>query len=446
MEAALTVLSLVVALSIVVFVHELGHLIVAKRSKVVVEEFGFGYPPRIFTFWRSAGKIIIDGTEILIPRSYKLPEGLRARLPVVYQTTKDEKGREVLASIQVVSPTAPGVLALGTIPQRPGDNPEPNTSQSGHVEFLDPGTIYSVNAIPFGGFARMLGEEDPTFPGSLASKSKKTRIAVLAAGAGMNMLTAILFFALALRLGAPAVADPPNATISSVAPGSPAEQAGLQPGDLVLKADGQPILAIEDLQDYIQAHLGEPVVLTVQRADQELQLTATSRADPPQGEGPMGIILAPRTTVKQYSWPEALWLGIKQTMAYIVLILTIPVQIIRGLLPADLARPVGPVGVGRLVGDAVQYSLASGWWFPVMQIMGTLSVALAVTNLLPLPALDGGRILFVILEGIRGRRVDPAKEGMVHLIGMLLLVALMLVITWQDLVSPLPSMDWSSLF
>jgi regulator of sigma E protease len=133
-------------------------------------------------------------------------------------------------------------------------------------------------------------------------------------------------------------------------------------------------------------------------------------------------------------------------MAYIVLILTIPVQIIRGLLPADLARPVGPVGVGRLVGDAVQYSLASGWWFPVMQIMGTLSVALAVTNLLPLPALDGGRILFVILEGIRGRRVDPAKEGMVHLIGMLLLVALMLVITWQDLVSPLPSMDWSSLF
>jgi regulator of sigma E protease len=81
-----------------------------------------------------------------------------------------------------------------------------------------------------------------------------------------------------------------------------------------------------------------------------------------------------------------------------------------------------------------------------MQMMGTLSVALAVTNLLPLPGLDGGRILFVLVEGIRGRRVDPAKEGLVHLIGMLLLVALMLFITWQDVVNPIPSLDWSSFF
>ncbi len=81
-----------------------------------------------------------------------------------------------------------------------------------------------------------------------------------------------------------------------------------------------------------------------------------------------------------------------------------------------------------------------------MQMMGTLSVALAVTNLLPLPALDGGRILFVIVEGIRGRRMDPAKEGLVHLIGMLLLVGLMLFITWQDLINPVPSLDWGSFF
>jgi regulator of sigma E protease len=102
--------------------------------------------------------------------------------------------------------------------------------------------------------------------------------------------------------------------------------------------------------------------------------------------------------------------------------------------------------VGQIVGDAVQYSIDTGWWFPVMQTMGLLSVALAVTNLLPLPGFDGGRILFVIVEAIRGRRVDPAKEGLVHLIGMALLVALMLIITWQDVVNPIPSVDWSSFF
>ena len=113
---------------------------------------------------------------------------------------------------------------------------------------------------------------------------------------------------------------------------------------------------------------------------------------------------------------------------------------------ADLARPVGPVGVGQLVGDAVQYSLDTGWWFPAMQMMGSLSVALAVTNLLPLPGLDGGRILFVIVEGIRGKRVDPAREGLIHLVGMALLLALMLFITWQDVVNPLPAVNWADFF
>jgi regulator of sigma E protease len=423
-----TVLSLVIALSILVFVHEFGHYLAAKRSNVVVEEFGFGYPPRLFSFWRTGGKIVIDGQEIHISRRFKLPERLATGSTVVYETATNGKGHRVLTRIEEVDPEAPAVASTG------------------RVQFLDPGTIFSVNAIPFGGFAKMLGEEDPSSPGSLASKGKLTRIAVMAAGAAMNLLIAVVFFSLAFGLGAPAIADPENAVVNTVAPGSPAEAAGLQPEDIILRANDTDILTVQSLQEYTQAHLGEPIVLTVQRGSEMVEITVVPRSSPPAGEGPIGIGLSPRMMVRQYPWYEAIWAGLKQTVALIAFTLTVPIQIIRGLIPADLARPVGPVGVGQLVGDAVQYSIDSGWWFPAMQIMGSLSVALAVTNLLPLPGLDGGRILFIIVERIRGRRVDPAKEGLVHLIGMALLVALMLFITWQDVVNPLPSVDWTHLF
>ena len=234
--------------------------------------------------------------------------------------------------------------------------------------------------------------------------------------------------------------------VSSVLPGTPAAASGLEPGDVILQADGTEIVAIEDLQKHTLDHLGEPIVLTIQRGDQILSVTVVPRTSHPPDEGPIGITLTPRTTIERYPWYEALWLGLKEVVTLTGFIITVPMQILRGLIPADLARPVGPVGVGQLVGDAVQFSLDTGWWFPVMQMMGTLSVALALTHLLPLPAMDGGRILFIVVEGIRGRRLDPAKEGMVHLVGMLLLVALMLFITWQDVVNPIPSLDWSSLF
>lgn len=428
MNVLITLLSLAFALSIMVFVHELGHFALAKRARIVVEEFAFGYPPRLWAFWHGEGRIMLAGKEIVIPRRFKLPPGLTARTLVRCDTTTDKKGRDLLTRIEMVDPAD---LAAGS---------------AHYVELLDPGTIYSINAIPFGGFTKMLGEEDPTFPGSFASKRKLTRTLVLAAGSGMNLLAAVIFFSLALGLGAPAIADPENAVIASVSPGSPAEAAGLQVGDIILRANDTEIPTVNSLLEFTQQHLGQTVVLTLQRSDQILHITLVPRQKWPAGEGPMGIGLKPRTTIKHYVWYEAIWSGLKETMSMAAFILTVPIQVLRGLIPADLARPVGPVGVGQLMGDAVQYTLDTGWWYPVMQMMGLLSVAVALTNLLPLPGLDGGRILFIIVEGIRGRRVDPAKEGLVHLIGMMLLVALMLFITWQDVINPLPRLDWSGLF
>jgi regulator of sigma E protease len=428
MSPLMTIISLLLALSIMVFGHEFGHFIVAKRSKVVVEEFGFGYPPRLLTFGRTEGRIVIGGQKIVIPRRFKLPEGLQARSLVVYEARTDAKGRQVLTYIEQVDPQ------------------DPSAPQGSKVDLLDPGTLFTLNAIPFGGFARMLGEEDPEFPGSLASKTKLTRIFVLSAGVGMNLLTAIAFFSLALGLGAPSVANPENAVVSAVSAGSPAQAAGLQVDDIIVQADDTPILTITELQQFTQAHLGQTIVLTVHRGDQVLQVSLVPRTNPPSGEGPIGVSLSPRTEIKHYTWYNALWSGLKETGSMTAFIFTVPVQVAKGLIPANLARPVGPVGLGEIVGETVQYSLSTGWWFPVMQLMGSLSVSLAVTNLLPLPGLDGGRILFIIIEGIRGRRIDPSKEGLVHFVGLVLLVALMLFITWQDVVNPLPPINWSNLF
>ncbi len=424
----ITIVSLVVALSIMVLVHELGHLLSARGAGIVVEEFGVGYPPRLLSLWRTKGKIVVGGRAIVIPRRFEIPKGIAAGSLVSFETKSNEKGQLVLT-------------ALAEVPTE-----DPLAGQAQPVEFVDHGTLYSINAIPFGGFARMRGEEDPAAPGSFASKRKLTRIWVLAAGSLMNLVTAVLFFALAFGAGAPAVADPPNILIAEVVANSPAQQAGLKADDLLIRVDDVPVESVEGLQEYIQSRGGTQIVFTVQREEELISLTVVPRENPPAGEGPTGIVLGQRTVMVHYPWYQSLWLGLKEALAIAGLTLSLPIQLIRGIIPAELARPVGPVGIGGLIGDAVRYTLTTGWWYPVMRMLGSLSVALAVTNLLPLPALDGGRILFVIVEAIRGKRVDPAKEGLVHLIGMALLVALMLLITWQDLVNPLPSLDWSSLF
>lgn len=420
----ITILSLLLSLSLLVLVHELGHFLVGRRANVIIEEFGIGYPPRLLTLWRSDGWMEVEGKRYIIPGKLRLPEDLNRHSRVRYSLGQDGKGRTVLTNLEVV------------------DEDDPEGAPSHAIQALDKGVIYSINAIPFGGFVKFLGEEDPTYPGSLASKSKLTRIAVLSAGAAMNLVMAFLFFAGALMLGRPVVADPENAVVSAVAPGSPAEQVGLQAGDMVLEANGQQILEVDDLIAITRAASGQPVDLLIQRGDERLEIRVTPRLDPPAGEGAMGVVLRARTELRRYGLLEALWAGARETVSLTVLIISIPVQIIQGLIPAEQARPVGPVGIGQLVGGAVRFSLESGWWFPVMQIMGSLSMALAVSNLLPLPALDGGRILFVLVEAIRGKRVDPAKEGLIHLVGLLILVMLMLFVTWQDIFEPVPMIEW----
>src|SRR5437588_1055616 len=191
-------------LSVMMFVHELGHFVTARLAGITVLEFGFGLPPRLWGF----------------------------------------KGKN--------------------------------------------GVIYSINWIPFGAFVKMLGEEDPTAPGSFASKPRGIRAIVLAAGSGMNFLLAVVAFSMVYIVGVPGVPPDAPVTVAQVAPDSPAEQAGLQAGDVVLTFNGQPV-NVQSFRDDTQAHLDQPIKVEVKRGDQTVPVTLTPRSNPPEGQGAIGI-------------------------------------------------------------------------------------------------------------------------------------------------------------
>lgn len=346
-------------LSVLMLAHELGHFVTAKLSKIRVDEFGFGFPPRLFRFAKH------------------------------------------------------------------GD------------------TEYTLNAIPFGAFVKMAGENEADVENGFTDKPKRTRLLVLAAGSIMNLLVAVLFFALAFISGAPTAAETKHAVVLKVEEGSPAQAAGLLVGDVIVEADGVEIENASHLSQYVSGKAGQEVVLTVRRGDVYSDLKAVPRKPAPN-QGALGITISEETTkiTLTYSPPlQALYLGAREVWETIRFTLSVPAMLIQQTLSAELARPVGPVGIFQITGSAASQTAETGWWYPILRLVGVLGVALGITNLLPLPALDGGRILFIVIEAIRGKRVDPQKEGVVHWVGLMLLVFFMIFITYQDIVSPVPNFE-----
>jgi len=299
-------------------------------------------------------------------------------------------------------------------------------------------TNYSINLVPLGGYVKMLGEEDPTFPRSFASARRRWRVAILAAGATMNIIFAIFLFAGAYAAGWPQVTKS-EVEISQVSPDSPAAKAGLAAGDVIVAYDGQTIDQAEQLPALSQQSLGKPTTLEIRRKGTMSSITLTPRTIWPSGQGPIGIAImehALKIEPVYYSLPSALVNGARQTLQTITITLTLPLLVLRGLIPLDVARPVGPAGIYQITSQAATETVATGWWFPILSVAGTVSAGLGLANLLPIPGLDGGRLLFVVIEAIRGRRVDPQREGQIHLVGLALLVSLVIVITYFDLFFP----------
>jgi regulator of sigma E protease len=339
-----------IVLSILVIVHEFGHFIMAKRAGVMVEEFGFGLPPRLF------GK--------------KFGE-----------------------------------------------------------------TLFSINALPFGGFVKLYGEQDEegvTNPKrAFLNKNKRIRISVIVAGVVMNFILAIFAFAIVYSFsGIPR--DTKNLKVVDVTAGSPAQAAGVIVGDVISKVGKDEVTTVTGFISKVGEQKGKNVTFEIIRNGNTIKQQIKPRENPPAGEGALGVTI---TTTEIYFAPiwqrpfygiyygfkEALFWG--QTIA--VGLWTLIAGLFKGQVPQDVS---GPVGI-----FAVTTQAAKGGILVLINFIGILSVNLAILNILPFPALDGGRLLFIAIEGLIGKKVLPKVESTIHAIGMIILLLLIVAITYHDI-------------
>lgn len=345
--------------------HEFGHFIVAKKFGVKVEEFGVGYPPRIF------GK------------------------------------------------------KFG-------------------------GTIYSLNLIPFGAFVRIPGEggEKSSLEDfqNFIGKPRWQRLLILLGGVVSFWIVAAILLSIVFNLGVNvAVSDEETnlekvkVQVLAVSSGSPAEMADLIPGDAIkkIKTAGQfpeeiTITKIKEIQDFTEKYKGQEIILTIERGKNLFEKSLTLRISPPKDEGPMGVALA-RTAFKSYPWWQAPLKGVEATYNLTLGIISGWFEIIKGLiqgqgLPKGV-QFVGPIGIGNLIQQAARVGIS---YF--LQFIAMISVYLAIFNILPIPALDGGKLLFLGIEKIKGRPLNQKFEIRITTFFFVLLVILMILVTVKDII------------
>lgn len=285
------------------------------------------------------------------------------------------------------------------------------------------GTEYTINWIPLGGFVRPKGENDPSVEGGLAAANPWIRLGVLAAGPLVNIAIGLVLAVLLFYSAGDPIPD--QVLIGGVAPNSPAEQAGLEAGDLILEVNGQQVDSTDNLIELINANLGQPTELVYQRDGATDSAVLTPRESPPPNEGAVGILLTNPT--QPIGFGAAINRGFEATYEQVRGIVLLPVRMLSGSAAPEEGRLVGYKGLYDIY-TQIRNPL---WFFMV------ISISLGVLNLFPIPALDGGRILLTLPEIILRRRIPPQYENMIHLVGFTLLLILIIFINVQDFVNPI---------
>lgn len=385
-----TLLIFIGVLAVLVISHEFGHFIVAKQSGMRVDEFGFGFPPRFVGI-----------------RRYKKNT-----------TTKSKPTR--------------WEIVWG------------NRKRASRVDDSDwqPGTLYSFNWLPLGGFVKIKGENGDKVQesDSFGHKPIGVRILVVVAGVVMNMVVAWLLISISLMAGVPQAADDTargahvsqsHIQIMEVVPGKPAEAAGIVAGDTILALDGREGFNLKELQEYVNDHRDQTITVVVERNKARLTKLVHPVVASDTGRGVMGVAIA-EVVIARYPWYSALYYGARVTAYDLKAIGAALYRLFADLftgVPVD-GMVSGPVGVAVLTGQAARIG-----FLYLLQFMALLSLNLAILNILPIPALDGGRLLFLILHALFRRPVAAKYEQAIHTVGFMALLVLVLAVSVRDVIT-----------
>ena len=377
-----------IGLVLLILIHEAGHFLVAKIFGMKVDEFGFGFPPRI-TAWRPGGK-----------KSKTFLETSSTQIEI--ETDRSE------TILQVQSETTEQIST-------PGE------------------TEYSLNWLPFGGFVKIAGENDRVLGdlsalNALPEEEKKkyfcfqsawNRSVVILAGVLMNFLIGWVLISAVFMIGTPS-----KLFIADVQADSPALLAGIRAGDEV-----QGFTEADDFIAFTDAHRGEEVSVTVLRENKNLTFMLVPRKETKENEGAMGVLLS-QTGIPKEAPVTAIISGLKTSGAFARITVVAFYDLAKNLLlhGTILEGVVGPVGIFGVAQQA-----GSAGFLNLVQLLALISINLAVLNLIPFPALDGGRFLMILVEKIKGSPLPKTFEAYANGIGFLFLIILMVVITARDI-------------
>ncbi len=499
-------LSALVAFALVlipaIFIHELGHFLAAKAVGITILEFGIGFPPRMVTlFKRGATEYTLNwlpiggfvrplGEDFVRPVSdeqlAKDREELKSRIASGELTA--EAARESVQRQDPLYNERAALKARGVDKIMSVNEARP----LGRIFFMAAGsfsnlivavilfTIIGLSGLPtfIGGSIGIIsvqpdstlaeaglqdGDVIETINGEYFQDSADFRDQLYALDGEqvtVSVLRADVDEPLTLIFTPEfndTVAGVENYIyISSISPDSPAEAAGIQPGDLVVAFNGEPFTAFEDLSSRTESTAGTEVTLTLLREGEMSEVTVVPRLNPPPNSGAIGIGIRPAFTSPEdgfiytdasnqqalvpLSLGESVQYGFGRIGFFLESLIRLPADLIGGVISPEEARFISPLGISQIGGVFLQRSIEQNRPVIILEYIAVISVALGITNLLPLPMLDGGRIVFVLIEMVRGRPISPRYEGMVHLIGMALLLSLIVLTFLNDILNPVTNL------